>query len=270
MQLPLQLLLLHAAAALDDGLCRTPIMGMNSWTAFGASVTEADLLSVGRFFVTSGLREKGCLSPANIDRLSVRVHLPSAASVCQPACLPACLPALILPACLPACLRGCLRECLREWLSACLSVCVRAWVRAWVRGCLPACLRACLPASLPACLSACLFLWFTYILYGAGTSGSTQTMDGIPTLAEPTAGALLTPSFPVSASDFPLSLSLSLLRAPRLQPDLQKFPDGIRGLTQKLAAMNLSFGIYTAESSVVCSGRPGTLFQEYLLRATPI
>jgi hypothetical protein len=49
--------LLAPAAALDDGLCRTPIMGMNSWTAFGASVTEADLLPVGKFFVDSGMRD---------------------------------------------------------------------------------------------------------------------------------------------------------------------------------------------------------------------
>merc|ERR1712166_1698774 len=55
-------------------------------------------------------------------------------------------------------------------------------------------------------------------------------------------------------------------RAPdgKLQPDLTKFPDGIAGLVKELNTMNLSFGIYTAESSVVCSGRPGTLFNEYL------
>lgn len=50
----------------------------------------------------------------------------------------------------------------------------------------------------------------------------------------------------------------------RLQPDLLKFPKGIKGLVQDLEALNLSFGIYTAESSVVCSGRPGTLYQERL------
>ena len=41
-------------AAIDDGLCQTPVMGMNSWTAFGQAVTAADLLDVGRFFVSSG------------------------------------------------------------------------------------------------------------------------------------------------------------------------------------------------------------------------
>ena len=38
----------------------------------------------------------------------------------------------------------------------------------------------------------------------------------------------------------------------------------IKGVVQQLNAMNLSFGIYTAESSVVCSGRPGTLFNEVI------
>jgi len=50
----------------------------------------------------------------------------------------------------------------------------------------------------------------------------------------------------------------------QLVPDLKKFPDGIAGLTAKLGAMNISFGIYSAASSVVCSGRPGSLFYETL------
>ncbi len=45
--------------ALPDGLGKTPVMGMNSWTAWGCGVTAADLLSVGQFFVSSGLRDKG-------------------------------------------------------------------------------------------------------------------------------------------------------------------------------------------------------------------
>jgi len=56
---------------------------------------------------------------------------------------------------------------------------------------------------------------------------------------------------------------MTLTQNDRLQPDLAKFPDGISGLVKELNAMNLSFGIYTAESSVVCSGRPGTLFHEF-------
>jgi alpha-galactosidase len=117
-----------AAQALDDGLCRTPIMGMNSWTAFGQGVTEADLLAVGSFFVSSGLRDAGY-----------------------------------------------------RWVNS-----------------------------------------------DDGWDTRSRGADG------------------------------------RLQPDPAKFPDGIKGLVQKLGAMNLSFGIYTAESSVVCSGRPGSLFHEYL------
>jgi alpha-galactosidase len=41
-----------------------------------------------------------------------------------------------------------------------------------------------------------------------------------------------------------------------------QFPSGIPGLVSKLAALNFSFGIYAAASSVVCSGRPGSLFAE--------
>ena len=106
MKLPLQLLLLHAAAALDDGLCRTPIMGMNSWTAFGASVTEADLLNVGKFFVTSGLREKGCLSPANLAALFIH------------------------PAAVRRCPTPSASACLRLPLSA--LICLTGWLAGWL------------------------------------------------------------------------------------------------------------------------------------------
>ena len=102
-------------------------MGMNSWTAFHSSVTEADLLSVGEFFVSSGLRAKG------------------------------------------------------------------------------------------------------YRFVNTDDGWDTNTRDNV---------------------------------THRLQPDLSKFPDGISGLTKKLGAMNISFGIYSAASSVVCSGRPGSLFEE--------
>jgi alpha-galactosidase len=116
------------AVALDDGGCRTPIMGMNSWTAFGSNVNAADLIDVGKFFVSSGLRDAGY-----------------------------------------------------KWVNT-----------------------------------------------DDGWDTKTRAADG------------------------------------RLQPDLVKFPTGISGLVTELKAMNLSFGIYTAESSVVCSGRPGTLFHERL------
>eukprot|EP00729_Bicosta_minor_P019495 gene19495-6283_t len=120
--------LVPGGLGVDDGLCRTPIMGMNSWTAFGAGVTEQDLLDVGNFFVSSGLRDAGY-----------------------------------------------------KWVN---------------------------------------------------------TDDGWDTKERDSDG--------------------------KLQVDLVKFPSGIKGLVQKLNGMNLSFGIYTAESSVVCSGRPGTLFNEVL------
>ena len=50
----------------------------------------------------------------------------------------------------------------------------------------------------------------------------------------------------------------------RLQPDPKKFPNGIAKLSSELSALGFGFGIYTAESSVVCSGRPGSLYQEQL------
>lgn len=124
--LTIMVCLMGGALSLDDGLCRTPIMGMNSWTAFGSNVNEQDLLDVAHFFVSSGLRDKGY-----------------------------------------------------KWIN---------------------------------------------------------TDDGWDTTARDANG--------------------------RLQPDVSKFPSGIDGLVKQLGAINLSFGIYTAESSVVCSGRPGTLFQE--------
>jgi hypothetical protein len=127
------LLALPCALALNDGLCRTPIMGFNSWTAYGKGVTEQNLLDTGTFLVSSGLRELG-YSWVNVD-------------------------------------------------------------------------------------------------------------DG----------------WSVEARD---------AKTGKLLPDLAKFPDGIGGLVTKLTAQNLSFGIYTAESSVVCTGRPGSLFQETLDAAT--
>lgn len=42
---------LTTVAAIDDGLCRTPIMGTNSWTAFGSGVTAADLIATGKLVV---------------------------------------------------------------------------------------------------------------------------------------------------------------------------------------------------------------------------
>ncbi len=53
------LLLASGAHCLPDGLARTPIMGFNSWTAYGCLVTASDLVDVGEFFVSSGLAAKG-------------------------------------------------------------------------------------------------------------------------------------------------------------------------------------------------------------------
>ena len=48
-----------AALSLDNGLLRTPPMGMNSWTSVGTGVSSAFLRGVADFFVSSGLAAKG-------------------------------------------------------------------------------------------------------------------------------------------------------------------------------------------------------------------
>ena len=48
----------------------------------------------------------------------------------------------------------------------------------------------------------------------------------------------------------------------RLVPDPQKFPSGMAALAAYVHSKGLLFGLYTASSSVVCSGRPGSLFHE--------
>eukprot|EP00759_Apiculatamorpha_spiralis_P027968 PhF_6_TR30577/c0_g2_i1/m.44953/K07407/E3.2.1.22B, galA, rafA; alpha-galactosidase len=116
----------QACFAIDNHLGRTPIMGVNSWTSFGTSVTAADLQGMGDFLVSSGMAKAG-YQFVNLDD---------------------------------------------------------GW--AWARN---------------------------------ATTG-------------------------------------------QLTADAAKFPQGIPGVVQYLAKINLSFGIYTAESSVVCSGRPGSLYHE--------
>lgn len=50
----------------------------------------------------------------------------------------------------------------------------------------------------------------------------------------------------------------------RLTWDPVRFPEGIANLTAYIHSKNLKFGIYAAASSVVCSGRPGSLYYEVL------
>ena len=50
----------------------------------------------------------------------------------------------------------------------------------------------------------------------------------------------------------------------RIVADPAKFPDGLANVTAYIHALGLKAGIYTASSSVVCSGRPGSLFHEAL------
>lgn len=50
----------------------------------------------------------------------------------------------------------------------------------------------------------------------------------------------------------------------QLVADPVKFPSGIKALADYMHSKGLFFGIYSASSSVVCSGRPGSLFYEAL------
>lgn len=50
--------------------------------------------------------------------------------------------------------------------------------------------------------------------------------------------------------------------AGRLVADPVKFPSGLKNLSAYIHSKGLKFGIYSASSSVVCSGRPGSLFSE--------
>jgi len=50
----------------------------------------------------------------------------------------------------------------------------------------------------------------------------------------------------------------------RIVADPAKFPSGIAALAAYIHGKGLKFGIYSASSSVVCSGRPGSLYNEAL------
>ena len=54
----------------------------------------------------------------------------------------------------------------------------------------------------------------------------------------------------------------------RIVADPTKFPNGFQEVTTHLHAAGLQAGIYSSASSVVCSGRPGSLYNEYLDAAT--
>ncbi|HZC72296.1 MAG TPA: NPCBM/NEW2 domain-containing protein [Jatrophihabitans sp.] len=54
------------AAALDNGLARTPPMGFNDWNAFGCNVNEQLIKQTADFFVSSGMRDAG-YKYVNID-----------------------------------------------------------------------------------------------------------------------------------------------------------------------------------------------------------
>jgi alpha-galactosidase len=54
------------AAALDNGLAKTPPMGFNDWNAFGCNVSEQLIKQTADFFVSSGMKDAG-YKYVNID-----------------------------------------------------------------------------------------------------------------------------------------------------------------------------------------------------------
>jgi alpha-galactosidase len=48
----------------------------------------------------------------------------------------------------------------------------------------------------------------------------------------------------------------------RMIPDPSKFPDGMKPVADYLHGLGLKLGVYSAASSVVCSGRVGSLYNE--------
>lgn len=48
----------------------------------------------------------------------------------------------------------------------------------------------------------------------------------------------------------------------RIVPDPARWPYGLNNVTDFLHARGLTFGLYTSESSIACSGRPGSLYYE--------
>jgi len=50
-----------SVTALDNGLCKTPPMGWNSWNCFGPNIDETKIKGVADALVSTGLRDAGYL-----------------------------------------------------------------------------------------------------------------------------------------------------------------------------------------------------------------
>lgn len=50
----------------------------------------------------------------------------------------------------------------------------------------------------------------------------------------------------------------------RMIPDPAKFPEGLSGIATYAHGLGLKVGVYSAGSSVVCSGRVGSLYHEMI------
>lgn len=54
----------------------------------------------------------------------------------------------------------------------------------------------------------------------------------------------------------------------QLVPDPDKFPDGIRGLAQKVHHLGLKIGIYSSAGTLTCAGYPASIGYESIDAAT--
>ena len=72
-----------AAAALDNGLARTPPMGWNSWNCYGAGITADKMKATADFFVSSGLKDAGYTYVSTDDGVSGVVGTDALAVTCN-------------------------------------------------------------------------------------------------------------------------------------------------------------------------------------------
>src|SRR3954454_4707058 len=82
------------AAALEDGLARTPPMGWSSWNHFGCRIDERTVRETADALVSSGMRSAGYRYVAVDDCWMARTRSSAGALRADPATFPSGIPAL--------------------------------------------------------------------------------------------------------------------------------------------------------------------------------
>jgi alpha-galactosidase len=246
-----------SAAALNNGLARTPPLGYNTWSAYGpAGASAAVLEQVADLFISTGLAAAG-YSYVNMDdgehqrmeflssdgnagnraRAAREVHVMSPEYMASSA-LDETRRACATPLCAA---RLAARNCTTR--GAQLAFCkLDAWL---------------------ALRSAAPHLW------RAGISGlvaapfllkRAEVTPALPFLnrASPPPPTHLCVAGPSSAGWSLTNRSVT----GQLVPDPAKFPSGVGAVADYVHARGLKLGIYTAVAPFVCSGRPGSLHHE--------